>query len=95
MKKAVPWLYFLLSISVLASLSIMSDRAPTVYDRFAWMFFPLWAGGALILSIVVLRRWWKRETDGTDAGGFGMAALPLPRSWKRWMYDEPAEKKSN
>ena len=93
MKKARPWLYFLLSIFVIAALSTLSKTAPELYDGYAWTFSALLLGATLVLSVVALRRWRKHENDPTDPGGFGLAALPLPRSWKRWIYDEPTEKK--
>jgi hypothetical protein len=94
MNKVRPWLYFLFFILALATLSAFRETLPDVYGRYALVAAAIWIFAVIILSAVTLRRH-GRPTDSTDPGGFGMAALPLPRSWKRWIYDERGPEKKN
>jgi hypothetical protein len=66
----------------MVALAALSTR-PDVEVYFTY----LWGAGMLVFSVVVLWRWWQDPQDPRDVG-FGIARLPLPRSWKRWIYDE-------
>jgi hypothetical protein len=94
MKRARPWLYFLLFIFTLAGLSAFRDAAPEIYRGYAVAAVIIWFLGVVVLSQVTLQRR-GRPSDPADQGGFGMANLPLPRSWKRWIYDERGHNKKN
>ena len=87
MKRARPWLYFIFFLVTLAALSTFREAFPEVYHKYALVAATIWIFGVIVLSAVTLHRH-GRPTDSTDGGGFGMAGLPLPRSWKRWIYDE-------
>ena len=89
-----PWLYFLFFLATLAALSTFRKTFPDVYERSALVAVAIWIFGVVIVSAVSLYRH-GRPTDSTDRGGFGMAGLPLPRSWKRWIYDEDGHEKKN
>jgi len=94
MKRIRPWLYFVFFVLILAALSMFRETFPDVYARYALMATTIIALGIVTLSVVTLHRR-GRPTDPTDGGGFGMANLPLPKSWKRWVYDERDNKKKN
>lgn len=42
----------------------------------------------VVLSVLTLWQWWNMP-EGSRTVGFGIGRLPLPASWKRWLYDEP------
>jgi hypothetical protein len=79
MKRLRPWLYFALFLLVFGILS----TARTLSGYYGYFSLAL----IVIFSLIVVWRWWKDPHDPRDAG-FGMSRLPLPRSWKRWLYDE-------
>jgi hypothetical protein len=86
MKRIRAWIYF---ISFIAALAIFSTR-PQIEVYFQY----LWFGGMLILSVVCVWRWLNDPLDARDVG-FDLSRLPLPRSWKRWMYDEPRDSENS
>jgi len=94
MKRIRPWLYFLLFLVALAALSTFRERFPDLYGDYALVASAIWGFGVIVLSVVTVRRH-GRPIDPADHGGFGMAGLPLPRSWKRWVYDERPHEKKN
>jgi len=86
MKRARPWLYFITFVSILALLSAFRNTAPDVYDELALAADVLWLAAVVVMSCVVIHRTWKRSSNAVD--GFELAGLPLPKTWKRWIYDE-------
>jgi len=86
MKHARPWLYFITFILILAALSTFKNTAPDLYDEFALAADAVWLAGVVVMSFLVIHRTWKRSSNAMD--GFGLAGLPFPKKWKRWMYDE-------
>ena len=92
MERIRPWLYFLFFVLMLAALSTFRETSPDVYGRYALVALAVLFFGVIVLSAITLHRHGK-PTDPTDPGGFGMAGLPLPRSWKRWIYDERGHEK--
>jgi hypothetical protein len=79
-----PWLYFAGFVAVYGALS----TRPDLDDYLQY----LWFAGMLILSAIYLWRWWNDPQDPRTVG-LGISRWPLPQSWKRWMYDEPNERK--
>jgi len=94
MKRARPWLYFLFFIVALATISALRAMSRDTYERYASVAIAIWVLSVIVLSVIALYRR-GTSTDSRDGGGFGMAALPLPRSWKRWIYDESPDDKKN
>ena len=94
MKRLRAWLYFLLFLFIFVGLSILRETSPDVYDRYASVLSAVWYFGVVILSLAALRQW-RKPRHPKDAGGFGVAGLPLPRTWKRWIYDERGDDKKN
>ena len=94
MNRARPWLYFLFFLFALAALSTFRESSPDVYGRYALVGAAIWCLAVIVLSAVTLHRQ-GRPNDPADHGGFGMANLPLPRSWKRWIYDEREHEKKH
>jgi hypothetical protein len=94
MKRTRPWLYFVFFLVTLAALSTFRETLPDLYGQYALVAATVWISGVIVLSAVTLYRH-GRSTDSKDHGGFGMAGLPLPRSWKRWIYDEHEKKNLN
>ena len=87
MKRTRPWLYFLTFIFLLAGLSAFRQTAPDVYEPVALLFGVLWFITVIVLSVLVVLGKWK-PMHPKNASGFGMAGVPLPRTWKRWIYDD-------
>jgi hypothetical protein len=79
MKPLRPWLYFALFQLVFGILS----TAQTLRGYYGYFSLAL----IVIFSVIIVWRWWKDPHDPRDVG-FGMSRLPLPRRWKRWLYDE-------
>lgn len=94
MKKVYPWLLFILCLMTLAGLSVFKDKDPDIYDSFAWVATVIWCGGIILLSALTVYRH-GRPRDPANPIGFGIAGLPLPQSWQRWIYDERPEKKTS
>ena len=94
MVRARPWLYFVMFVAALAAVSIVKETFPDTYERGALLVTAIWILGIIVLSAITLHRHGRRtHSRGTE--GFGMAALPLPRSWKQWIYDERGRDKKN
>jgi hypothetical protein len=79
MKRIRPWIYF---VSFLVFYGALSTK-PELDDYFQYVFF----AAIFVLSVICVWRWWNDPQDPRDVG-FGMSRLPLPASWKRWIYDE-------
>jgi hypothetical protein len=90
MKRARPWLYFLLFIFGLAALSSFKEKLPDLYGRLALVVDGIWLAGIIALSAITLHQFASR-TGSRGPRSFGIVALPLPRRWKRWISDDRAE----